>query len=180
MRLVKEQSVCLLIDMQEKLFPHMAERDRLVNRISTLLQGLRLLGTEIIVTQQYSKGLGETIPQVSSIIHEFSFIEKISFSCCDEPLFAEKIDISEKKFIIIAGIEAHVCVLQTTLDLLERNFVPVVVEDCVSSRDRSDKQIAIERMRCSGAIITSCESLLFELTRFAGSEVFKSISRLVK
>ena len=83
-------------------------------------------------------------------------------------------------FPVISGIETHVCVLQTTIDLLENNYIPVVVQDCVSSRRINDKQIAIERMRKEGAIITTYESLLFELLRYSGSEAFKAISKLVK
>ena len=92
----------------------------------------------------------------------------------------DRLNSLDKKFIIITGIEAHVCVLQTAIDLLERNFVPVIVEDCVSSRRLNDKKMAINRMRRMGAIITTYESVLFELLRFSGTEEFKAISRLVK
>jgi nicotinamidase-related amidase len=86
----------------------------------------------------------------------------------------------DKKFVIISGIEAHVCVLQTVLDLLEHNYVPVVVENCISSRKSRDKKTAVERMKQEGAVIATYESILFELTRFAGTSQFKEISRLVK
>ena len=107
-------------------------------------------------------------------------IEKISFSCCDESRVMEGIATSGKENIIIAGIESHVCVLQTTIDLIHNGYHPVVVEDCVSSRHENDKRMAIERMREEGAIITTCESILFELLRFSDSKQFKEISRLVK
>jgi nicotinamidase-related amidase len=92
----------------------------------------------------------------------------------------EGIATSGKENIIIAGIESHVCVMQTAIDLINNGYHPVVVEDCVSSRSENDKKMAIERMRDEGAIITTCESILFELLRFSGTEQFKGISKLVK
>jgi nicotinamidase-related amidase len=120
------------------------------------------------------------VPQVSGLFTEFSPVEKITFSCCGEPVFMEKIRHSGKNNFIICGIESHVCVLQTCLDLLAEGKIPVVAEDCVSSRRPEDKRIAIERMKKEGAVITSLESILFELTRVAGTPVFKNISGLVK
>jgi nicotinamidase-related amidase len=104
----------------------------------------------------------------------------MSFSCCDEPSFQEQLEQSGRKTIILAGIEAHICLLQTALDLKERGFRPVVVEDCVGSRNPENKRIAIQRMLQEGITVTSFESLLFELTRVAGSDAFKAISKLVK
>ncbi len=107
-------------------------------------------------------------------------IEKISFSCCDESAFNQALDDYKKDMVLISGIEAHVCVLQTVVDLLERNITPVVVEDCISSRKLNDKRIAVMRMQREGALITTYESLLFELCRFAGNDTFRAISKLVK
>lgn len=102
------------------------------------------------------------------------------FSCWDEPRIAEAIAVAGKDNIIITGIESHVCVLQTVIDLKHNGYHPVVVEDCISSRRENDKRIALERMRYEGAIITSYESILFELLRYSGTEQFKAISRMVK
>ena len=107
-------------------------------------------------------------------------MEKMAFSCCDDPLIQHSLKVLSKKFVVIAGIEAHVCVLQTVLDLLDQGFFPVVVTDCISSRKHGDKLFALKRMQQSGAILTTSESILFELTRYAGNEIFKSISKLVK
>jgi nicotinamidase-related amidase len=145
-----------------------------------LIEGLQILSVPILITQQYSRGLGSTVPSVIQKFPEFSYIEKISFSCWDEPVFKEQVTRSGKPYIILFGIESHVCVLQTCLDLLAAGLRPVVVEDSVSSRKPEDKRVAIERMKQEGAIITTMESILFELTRCAGNDIFKKISGIVK
>lgn len=180
MRIESEETLGVIIDIQEKLFPHMHEKEELLKRISILIQGFQLLDIPVVVTEQYTRGLGYTIDPVKSLFHGFNAIEKISFSCCDEPLFNDQLKWFRRKFVVIAGIETHVCVLQTMEDLREINSIPVVVEDCVSSRRLSDKQTAISRMRQDGAIITTSESLLLELCRHAGNERFKAISGIIK
>jgi nicotinamidase-related amidase len=124
--------------------------------------------------------LGATVPSVVQRFPQFSYIEKISFSCFEESSFAVQLSELGKSNIILFGIESHVCVLQTCLDLLDSGLIPVVVEDCVSSRKLNDKKVAIKRMQQEGARITTLESILFELTRTAGNEVFKRISGIVK
>lgn len=180
MRIDADDSIGVIIDVQEKLFPHMHEKDILAKRISVLIQGLQLLDIPIVVTEQYTRGLGYTIDPVKNLFHGFNPIEKISFSCCDEPLFNDQMKWSRKKFVLIAGIETHVCVLQTMEDLIEQGHIPVIVEDCMSSRRLSDKEVAIARMRQDGAIITTSESVLLELCRHAGNERFKAISGIIK
>jgi nicotinamidase-related amidase len=180
MRILKDETVAVVIDIQEKLLPHMDEGEIILQNCLKLIEGLQILSVPILITQQYTKGLGNTDPSIVRMFPEFRFIEKISFSCCDEPVFAEKVGLSGKTNIIICGIESHVCVLQTCLDMLNSGFIPVIVEDCVTSRKENDKRIAIERMRNEGAIITTMESLIFELTRQSGNETFKNISRIVK
>lgn len=180
MRIKKEKTLAVIIDVQERLFPVMAEKEKLAKNLEILIKGLNVLGVKMMVTQQYTKALGETLPDIAQAIGTFKPIEKIAFSCCDEPVFFEDLQQDPKKHIIIAGIEAHVCVQQTVIDLLSCGHKPVVIEDCVSSRDMNNKRIAIERMRQAGAIITSYESILFELCQFAGNQQFKEISKLIK
>jgi isochorismate hydrolase len=134
----------------------------------------------LIVTQQYTKGLGTTIAPLMELLAGNPPMEKQAFSCCDDLAVMKAISNIDKKFIIITGIESHVCVLQTAVDLLERGFIPVIAEDCVSSRKLNDKAMALYRMRRLGAIITTYESVLFELLRYSGTEEFKAISKLVK
>ena len=180
MKVIKENTAAVFIDLQERLFPHMQNRDELKRNMIRLIRGLQALQVPMITTQQYTKGLGETIPEIREAIGEVAQVEKISFSCCGNGDFMDQLEWQNKKFVIIAGIEAHVCVLQTVLDLLSDEYVPVVTADCISSRKVYDKEVAIERMRDSGAIISTYESILFELTGVAGTDVFKSISKIIK
>ena len=180
MRILKQNTIGLVIDIQERLVPVMEESEQFVENCSKLIQGLQILGLPVLVTQQYTKGLGETIDEIKSIIPDFQYIEKKDFSCYDEPAFAEKLDQSGAKNVIICGIESHVCVLQTAIDLKEAGYTPVVVFDCVSSRSFDNVDLAAERFRYEGIMMTSFESILFELTRSAGAPEFKEISKLVK
>lgn len=180
MRIKKEETLALIIDIQEKLFPHIFDFSVFQNRVNRLITGLKILNIPILLTEQYSKGLGKTILPVKSLIPEINPYEKISFSCCEDSLVESKILQSGKKFVIAAGIEAHICVLQTVIDLIENGLIPVVVSDCVSSRKENDKLIALERMKNEGAIMTTYESLLMELCRRAGDDQFKAISATIK
>jgi nicotinamidase-related amidase len=180
MRILKDRSAALIIDIQERLYPFIFENEKLTKNVSKLIEGLKIIGIPIFITEQYVKGLGPTIGPVAALLGSHPRIEKMSFSCCDEPRVMEGIAVTGKENIIIAGIESHVCVLQTVIDLKRNGYHPIVAEDCVSSRNENDKRIAIERMRQEGAIITTCESILFELLRYSGTEQFRGISRLVK
>lgn len=180
MRILKENTVCVVIDIQERLFPHIYQHELLEKNSKILIEGLKALEIPIIVTQQYTKGLGPTIEPINQSLGEYNHLEKMAFSCCDDEGFMQELKKMNKKNVIVLGIEAHVCVLQTTIDLLESDFNPVVIEDCVSSRTLNNKNIAIERMRQEGAVISTYESILFELCRYSGTEAFKTISKLVK
>jgi nicotinamidase-related amidase len=180
MRITKENTIGLIIDVQERLFPAMWEKESLLKNTLTLIQGLIVIKIPLLVTQQYSKGLGETIPEIKSVISDFGFIEKRDFSCFDEPVVIEKLKKLDAKNIIICGIESHVCVLQSAVDLKEAGFNPIVVLDCVSSRSKASIESAKERFRFEGIMMTSYESILFELTRSSLAPEFKTISRLVK
>ena len=180
MRILKDRTAALIIDIQERIFPAINEHERLEKNLAILIEGLKIMKIPIFVTEQYTKGLGPTIPSIAAVLGDIRRIEKQSFSCCDEPRVMEGLAVLAHDNVIIAGIESHVCVLQTVIDLKRNCYHPIVVEDCVSSRRENDKRIALERMRQEGTIITTCESLLFELLRFSGTEPFKAISKLVK
>lgn len=180
MRIKKENTIGLIVDIQERLVPAMWEKEALLKNSQILIQGLNELRLPLVVTQQYTKGLGETIPELKSVFPEFSFIEKRDFSCCDEPAVYEKLKELNTQNVIICGIESHVCVLQTAVDLKESGFNPIVVMDCVSSRTKENIEMARERFRHEGIMMTSYESILFELTRSSAAPEFKAISKLVK
>ena len=180
MRIKRDEAAAVVVDIQERLLPHIHEGDIMLGNCIKLIKGLEALSIPVLITQQYTKGLGPTVQPVIQLFPEFRHIEKISFSCCEEPSFEKEITRLGRTDIILCGIESHVCVLQTCLDLLEGGRRAVVVEDCISSRKPGDKLTAIERMRQEGARITTMESLLFELARVAGNDAFRSISGIVK
>ena len=180
MRISHAHVTALVVDIQERLFPHIHENVRLAERCAMLIKGLRILDVPIIVTQQYTKGLGPTIAPIAEALGDFDPYEKMSFSCCGNPDVEAMLLSRHGHQVIVMGIETHVCVLQTVIDIQEQGRTAVVVEDCVSSRSANDKRIAIERMRAAGAIITTAESLLFELMVGSDHESFKQISALVK
>ena len=176
MRILREEAVALVVDYQEKLVPVKIEKELLIWHSQILLQGLKILDVPMIITQQYTKGLGTTVEDITAAIGTEAYVEKISFSAYEQV----KEQIQGKKFVIVCGIEAHICVLQTVIDLAAAGYIPVVVEDCISSRKKYDKKIALERMKQEGAMITTTESLLFELLREAGTDTSKKIQRLIK
>lgn len=176
MKIEREKAVALVIDYQEKLVPVMQEQENLIRNASVLLEGLRVLGVPMLMTQQYTKGLGDTVAEIREAAGTEAFVEKLAFTAYP----SVKNRFYGKKFVIVCGIEAHICVLQTVLDLLAAGYIPVVVEDCISSRKPNDKRIALKRMRDEGAIVTTYESLLFELLQVAGTEESKKIQKLIK
>jgi hypothetical protein len=180
MRITRDDCTGLVIDIQERLFAHMDRKDELLHKCVVLIKGLQLLEVPLMITEQYPKGLGTTIAPLREVLEPLSPVEKIAFSCCDEPHFRMALDGSGRRKVIICGIEAHVCVQQTVIDLKELGYQPVVVADCISSRNPLDREVSLNRMAQEGAVIATCESILFELARVAGTDVFKSISRLVK
>ncbi len=180
MRINPAHVTALVVDMQERLFPHIHEHDALAMRCAMLIRGLRILDVPIIVTQQYTKGLGATISPIVDALGDFEPHEKMSFSCTGNPDVEAMLLSPQGYHVIVLGIETHVCVLQTVLDIHAQGRIAVVVEDCVSSRSANDKRIAIERMRSVGAVVTTAESLLFELMVRADHAQFKQISSLVK
>jgi nicotinamidase-related amidase len=180
MRIKKENTIGVVVDIQSRLYPIIHDHESLTHNTRILISGLKALKAPIVVTQQYTKGLGGTIPEIEEVLGEYKHIEKTSFSCCDEPRFNEDLALSSKMYVIVCGIETHVCVMQTVNDLIGQGYIPVVVEDCIGSRKPNDKRMAVERMRQSGAIITTYESILFELLKYSGTDEFREISRLVK
>lgn len=180
LRIKRGDTAAIVIDIQEKLYPLISDNEKLTKNIVRLIKGLKTLNIPLIVTQQYTKGLGETISEIRDALGDFEHIEKQSFSCCGDTGFMNSFKKLGRNDVILMGIEAHVCVLQTTLDLLENGFRPVLVEDCIGSRNPNNKTFAVKRMDKAGAIISTYESILFELTEVSGTPEFKEISKLVK
>ena len=179
MRIEREHAAAVVIDYQEKLIPAMDRKETLIENSSILLAGLRALGIPMVFTQQYTKGLGSTVRELTQAAGTEEFVEKIRFSAYEDVL-KECPSIQQKKYIILCGIEAHICVLQTLIDLRAHGYIPVLVTDCISSRKDTDKEMAILRAQEEGAVLTTYEALLFELLGAAGTEESKKIQRLVK
>jgi nicotinamidase-related amidase len=180
MRINRENTIGLVVDMQEKILPIIDRKEEVIKNSLVLLNGLKILKIPVIVTQQNTKSLGSTIPEINSVIGNYSYIDKIAFSCYREPDFVKLLARIGKRNVIILGIEAHVCVLQTGLDLLYNNYNPVVVEDCIGSSRENDKRVSLWRMRDVGVVITTYESILLELCREAGTEEFRALLKLFK
>ncbi|RXK12476.1 hydrolase [Halarcobacter mediterraneus] len=179
-RIKAEDCVFVQVDIQEKLFPHISDNEQLEKNLVTLIKGLKLHEIPIIVNEQYKKGIGETIPSLRELTDEYPHFEKTTFSCCGNEDGLSAIKATNRNTVILAGIETHVCVLQTAIDLLEEGLNVVLVTDCVNSRKAVDKETAILRLTQAGVVPTTYESLLFELTVNAKNPVFKEISKLVK
>jgi len=179
-RLKREDAILVMIDFQERLMPAMRDHDELEESVCKLVQGIRTLEVPVIVTQQYTKGLGPTVPAIAEVLGEFSPIEKTDFSAAGELNFLEALNEAGKTTVILCGIETHVCVAQTALILLELGYDVFLVEDAVSSRNKNDKKVAIKRMVQAGARPVTVEAVLFELLVSAKAAEFKEISRIVK
>lgn len=181
MRILREDTAALIVDYQEKLVPAMYKKEELVENTVKLLQGLKALEIPCIVTQQYTKGLGMTVGPVREALGEnFKFYDKKAFSCMDEEEIKAEFEELGKKNVLVCGMEGHICVLQSIIDLKDAGYQPVLVTDCCSSRKEEDKICGIERAKQEGALLTTFEAVLFEMTRKSGTPVFKEISKIIK
>ena len=180
-RIKKEDTILIVVDIQERLTPVMAEKEEVIASAKKLIAGFQAIDLPILVTQQYTKGLGDTVEEIKSIFSDFSHIEKSAFSVMGDETFVETLKNSGKKTVILCGIEAHVCILQSALDMLEDGYDVFLVVDGISSRHLHNEKYAIKRMMLSGVIPTTVESALFELLdNDSKSDTFKAISKIVK
>jgi nicotinamidase-related amidase len=175
------RSALLIIDMQEAFRANMKRFNKFAKRIAIAARGANELGLPIIVTEQYPKGLGPTAAEIIEVLpNETEILVKTSFSSCGAEQFLDKLREKEIKQVIVAGIEAHICVNQTVYDLLANNFQVHLLTDCITSRKKSDRKMALQKMQSSGAILSSVEMAHFELMRDAKHEKFKAIQGLIK
>lgn len=180
MRLKAKESILLLVDVQEKLFPHIQDNASLEKHLIALIQGLKTLEVPVLCNQQYTQGLGETIPSLKILLEQQPIYEKKTFSCClNEPL-VQALESLNRKSVILAGIESHICVLQTALDLCERGFEVMLCCDAMGSRRKANHEFALSRMQTQGVILSTTESILFELLGSAQHPQFKTISQIVR
>jgi len=176
----RNQSQLVIVDMQTKLSSVMTDHiAEVVKNCAILLQSATLFEIPTIFTEQYSKGLGHTVPELSQYMAGKKAVEKTAFSCCGEPAFNRQL-LGDHQQVILAGMEAHICVLQTALDLFAQGKTVFVLEDAVISRKPENKVNALNRMRDAGVIISNTESLVFEWLGLAEGEAFKKISQLIR
>jgi nicotinamidase-related amidase len=176
------RAVLVVIDVQEKLCAAMDENAlrQLTRNAGILLESAADLGVPVMFTEQYVKGLGSTLAELKSRAPAASCFEKLTFSCCGNEAFIKQLKQSGRTQVIVSGMETHVCVLQTVIELLADGFDVHIVKDAVLSRSSDNKQTAIEAMVLAGAVPASTESVVFQLLKIAGTESFKKLSKLVK
>lgn len=175
------RTALLVVDIQEAFREVISDFDRLASRAAIAAQAFRILDLPIFVTEQYPKGLGRTAEEVRSALpDDFGYLEKTAFSSCGASQLEDGFGAAGVKQVVVCGLETHVCVNQTTHDLLDRGFQVHLLTDCVASRKKKDRRAGLQKMFSSGAISSSLEMALFELMRDARHEKFKQIQQLIK
>lgn len=177
MLLQVQQSQVLLIDIQSKLAPAIADHAQLSQAAAWVLQIARLCDVPVMATEHYPAGLGHTIPLLLELLPNGAVHEKIHFSAMREPEIVAAVAAQQRPQVVVLGTEAHVCVLQTVLDLLAAGYQVYLVSEAVGSRTPENKQLALSRMQQAGAVVISKEMLAFEWLERAGTELFRQISK---
>lgn len=180
--LERDKAILVVIDVQEKLCAAMDHKvlKKLTKNIGILLESAAELQVPVLVTEQYVKGLGPTLAELKEKTGNAPCLEKMAFSCCGNAEFEEKIKASGRTQVIITGMETHVCVLQTVIELRDAGYEVHLVKDAVMSRSKDNWQTAIEAMTLTGTVPTCTESVLFQLLKLAGTEEFKKLSKLAR
>jgi nicotinamidase-related amidase len=182
LKLDREQTLLLVIDLQTKLLPLIPNHDRLVSQVCRLIRGAAIFDVPVVATEQYPQGIGHTDPAVAAELHSAGAktCQKMAFSVCGDAALREFLNRIDRPQIVVCGIEAHVCVLQTGLDLLAQDYGVFVCADAVGSRHPRDADLGLGRLRQAGAVIATIESVLFELCEECGTERFKRMLELIK
>ena len=175
-----DDTILLVIDVQGRLAEVMHNKERLFANVQRMIQGAYVLDLPIVVTEQVPDKLGETRPEIAQYLDGVEPIAKRSFSCCGNETFMETMTDLGRNQILMTGIETHVCVYQTAVDLLSQGYEVQLVADAVSSRTPENRQLGIDRMKAAGVGLTGTEMALFELLRIADGSAFRAISKIVK
>ncbi|MCG6552903.1 MAG: hydrolase [Candidatus Magnetominusculus sp. LBB02] len=173
-------SAIVIVDIQERLAAAMPDRDKVTANALHMIELAKLMSIPIIVTEQYPKGLGPTVSEIKDSLPVYEPIEKTFFSACAEAGFNEILRRFAKKQVVLCGIETHICVLQTCLDLIVEGYEVHAVSDCTSSRTQENKAVGLGQMQQTGAVITSTETVIFQLLARAGTDEFKIMSNRIK
>jgi len=175
-----EDTALVVIDVQERLLPHIHRHDELIKSIRLLIRGCRVVDVPLILSEQYTKGLGPTAGPVRELLGDVRPLEKMCFSCWDDEPFRKALEATGRGTVLLCGIEAHVCVQQTALHLHEAGYNVQVVGDAVSSRFPRNLDLALMRFQQEGIRLTSVESAVFEMLKYCGTEPFKQWARVLK
>lgn len=177
----REKAILVVVDVQQRLVPSMdpGVYEKVLRNIDFLVRGAGLLDVPVLATEQYPKGLGATVQELSGACAE-KVIEKLSFGCCGEPAFRDHLRALARTQVIVTGMEAHVCVYQTVLGLLEAGYRVHLVRDAICARGKIDYQASLDNAARAGAVITTSETAIFQLLRTAAAPEFKTVSSLVK
>ncbi|MBS1113047.1 MAG: isochorismatase hydrolase [Nitrospirae bacterium] len=176
----KNEVVLVIVDIQERLAAVMPDRQKVVDNCLHLIEISKLLNVPVLLNEQYPKGLGPTINEIREALQPYEPLKKVTFSCCRERSFHNSLEALGRKKVILAGMETHVCVLQTVIDLLRTGYQVHVVKDATCSRTPDNFTAGAEFMRDAGAVITCTETVLFQLLEKAGTDEFKAISKRIK
>jgi nicotinamidase-related amidase len=179
LKLKRSRAALAVIDVQEAFRPAVLDFERVARNAAVLIQGSRTLGLPVLVTEQYPKGLGKTVPEVAAHLEGIAPIEKVCFSAADADEFQAKLEDSGRDQVLLCGIESHVCVNQTADGLLARGIEVHVASDAVASRTEQNRDLGLHKMERAGAVLTSVETALFELLGTAGTPEFKEVQKLV-
>lgn len=179
-RMTNQDVLCLFIDFQEHLVPVMRKSKELMKNVSKWARCAEALRMPVLLSQQYTRGLGPTVPELRDVLHEYNRLEKISFSCLDAPGFEEELQSMTGKHVVIAGIEAHICVYQTAVDFLDRGFQVTILKDCCGARKKVDFDTAMEELAKAGCRITTYETFVYQTLRTSRHTAFRTISEIVK
>jgi nicotinamidase-related amidase len=177
-----EQCALIVVDIQEKLLPPIWEKDRLVRNAQLLIRLAGILKIPALVTTQYNKGLGNTVPEVASLLPDTPTVDKLMFSCFGSEVFCSLLKRlpGQRTTVLLCGMETHICVMQTALGALREGYLVHVASDAVSSRTELNWRIGLERMRAAGAILSSTEMMIYELLRSSGAPAFKELLPYLK
>jgi nicotinamidase-related amidase len=175
-----ENTAVVMIDMQGKLWNVMSEKEALLENVQKLIKGIQVLGVPVVLTEQNPRGLGPTMPELVQLMPEIKPLAKFCFSCHEDKNFEATIRELKRKQLLICGIESHICVYQTALDLLNHGYEVEVIADAVSSRVLLNRDITLMRLQSEGAKLTTVEMVLYELLQTAESPKFKEMLKVVK
>lgn len=177
--LKREEAVLFIVDIQERLAPVIDKKDQVIANTGILIRAAEEMGIPLLATEQYPKGLGRTVEDLLPLIGEDKIISKMSFTAYTEDVKKVLESLGRKK-IILAGMETHVCVFQTSRDLLADGYQVYLVGDAVSSRTRANYQNGLDLIQAMGGVITNTETVIFDLLKVSGTPEFKAMSRLIK